>query len=98
MQPMTTPDRQAGVRQFLQASLNAIVRAEREGRVPARFSGTGKEIWDTFKNELTPADLARRSSSGRGSRLARPGAWPGDCILRIPSPACSAMNCRVKTS
>jgi hypothetical protein len=81
MQPTTTLDRQAGVRQFLQASLNAIVRAEREGRVPARFSGTGKEIWDTFKNELTPADLVALCVQDAGATMPVPfdpgGWWPG---------------------
>jgi hypothetical protein len=42
---------------FFQASLRALVRAEVLERVPPRFIGTGQEVWKTFGNELTVADL-----------------------------------------
>ncbi len=53
----TTTVEQNEVPQFLQASLRAIVRAEAQGRLPARFTGTGVAVWETFRNELTAADL-----------------------------------------
>jgi hypothetical protein len=53
----TTTVQQSEIRQFLQASLRAIVRAEAQGRLPARFTGTGVAVWETFRHELTPADL-----------------------------------------
>jgi hypothetical protein len=51
------PIQRSEIQQFLQVSLCAIVRAEAQGRLPARFTGTGVAIWETFRNELTPADL-----------------------------------------
>ena len=45
------------IRQFLKTTLRALVRAETDGRIPARFIGTGQAIWATFRNELTAADL-----------------------------------------
>ena len=50
-------ERQTEIQQSLQASLWALVRAEIDGRVPARFTGTGQEVWKTFRNELTAVDL-----------------------------------------
>jgi hypothetical protein len=42
---------------FYQAALRALVRAELNERVPLRFTGVGQEVWKTFRNELTLADL-----------------------------------------
>lgn len=53
----TMSEQDKKVRQFAKASLKAIIRAEASGRVPERFTGTGQEIWQTFRNELTEADL-----------------------------------------
>lgn len=42
---------------FCQSALSALIRAELQERVPARFTGVGQEVWKTFRNELTLADL-----------------------------------------
>ncbi len=42
---------------FCQAALRALIRAELKERVPARFTGVGQDVWKTFRNELTLADL-----------------------------------------
>lgn len=42
---------------FCQAALSALIRAEFKGRVPERFTGVGQDVWKTFRNELTLADL-----------------------------------------
>ena len=78
MQSMTAIDRQTEIQQFLQASLRAIIRAEVAGRVPARFTGTGKDVWDTFKNDLTAADLVTLSIQDTGATMPipfDPGQW-----------------------
>lgn len=45
------------IKQFWVTSLRALVRADVQGRVPARLTGTGRAVWATFRNELTAADL-----------------------------------------
>lgn len=42
---------------FCQSALSALIRAELQERVPVRFTGVGQEVWNTFRNELTLADL-----------------------------------------
>lgn len=93
MQSMTALDRQTDIQQFLQASLWALVRAEIDSRVPARFTGTGRETWNTFKNELTTADLTALCIEDAGVAMPVPfdpsGWWPGwpDWALLGQSPA-----------
>ena len=57
MTPAPRTDTPPMIETFCQAALNALVRAELMERVPRRFTGVGQEIWETFRNELTPADL-----------------------------------------
>lgn len=80
------------IRQFFQACLRAIVRAEREERLPARFSGTGQAVWKIFRNELTAADLVALAIQDTGVAMPIPfepgqwwSAWP-DWALLQPSP------------
>jgi hypothetical protein len=61
-----------GNRHFLKASLRAIVRAEPAGRVPSRFTGTGVAVWNTFRNELTAADLVALSIQDAGAAMPVP--------------------------
>lgn len=44
---------------FCHAALRVLIRAEIQERVsiPVRFTGIGPDIWNTFHNELTTADL-----------------------------------------
>lgn len=42
---------------FYTVAAFALVRAEREGRTPERFTGRGTQRWAQFANELTEADL-----------------------------------------
>ena len=81
------------VQQFFEASLRAIVRAEADERVPARFTGTGKAVWDTFRNELTTADLVSLCVQDAGVTMPVPfdpsswwPDWPARALLR-PSEA-----------
>lgn len=66
---------------FTKTVLQAIIRAETNGRVPERFTGTGKEIWQTFSNELTAADLVALAIQDAGATMPipfDPGLWwPG---------------------
>jgi len=80
------------VHQFLHASLRAIVRAETQGRVPARFTATGAEVWDIFRNELTAADLVALTIQDAGTAMPVPfdprhwwPVWP-DWVLFRQSP------------
>jgi hypothetical protein len=57
MSSTLTSDQKTETQQFLNTSLQAMIRAEADGRIPARFTGTGRAVWDTFRNELTAADL-----------------------------------------
>jgi len=66
------------IESFIQTSLRALVRAEAAGRVPARFTGTGQEIWRTFRNELSAADLVALSIQDAGVAMPvpfDPGHW-----------------------
>ncbi len=63
---------------FFKSSLRALVRAERDGRVPARFTGTGRDIWATFRNELSPADLVVLCIEDAGATMPipfNPSVW-----------------------
>lgn len=66
---------------FTQASLRALIRAEVAGRVPPRFTGAGPDVWATFRNELTAADLAALMIQDAGVSMPVPFApeqwWPG---------------------
>jgi hypothetical protein len=79
----TTTVEQNEVPQFLQASLRAVVRAEAQGRLPARFTGTGVAVWETFRNELTAADLVALAIQDAGVTMPVPfdprvwwSGWP----------------------
>lgn len=52
--PTTTPPI---IETFCQVALRALIRAELKERVPVRFTGVGQEVWNTFRNELSLADL-----------------------------------------
>ncbi|MBN1536874.1 MAG: hypothetical protein JW908_09100 [Anaerolineales bacterium] len=76
---------------FVRIALNALIRAEADGRVPARFSGTGPEIWRTFSNELSIANLAAITIQDTGATMPIPFApekwwpdWPVWTLLQIP--------------
>ena len=93
MGAVNTSDRQDEMQQFFEASLRAIVRAEADERVPARFTGTGKAVWDTFRNELTTADLISLCVQDAGVTMPVPfdpsswwPDWPACAVLR-PSEA-----------
>ena len=80
---------QSEVNQFLQASLRAIARAEAQERLPARFTGTGAEIWKTFRNELNVADLVALAIQDAGVTMPVPfdprqwwPAWPDWVLFR----------------
>jgi len=69
---------QKEIQRFLQAGLRALVRAEADGRVPARFTGKGQAVWNTFRNELTAADLVALSIQDAGVAMPvpfDPGRW-----------------------
>ena len=64
--------------QFFAAGLRAVIRAELRGEVPARFTGTGKDVWSTFRNELTAADLVALCIEDAGATMPipfNPGLW-----------------------
>lgn len=93
MPSTTTADRQTEIQLFLQASLRAIVRAEADRRIPPRFTDTGQAVWDTFRNELTAADLVALSIQDAGVTMPIPfdpshwwPDWPDWALLR-QSPA-----------
>lgn len=87
-----TPDRKVEIEEFLKVSLRAIARAEAAGRLPARFTGSGVAVWNTFRNELTAADLAALSIQDAGVTMPIPFDpspwWPGwpDWALFSQSP------------
>jgi hypothetical protein len=87
-----TLERKVEIEQFLQVSLRAIARAEAAGRLPARFTGRGVAVWNTFRNELTAADLAALSIQDAGVTMPIPFDpsqwWPGwpDWALFSQSP------------
>jgi hypothetical protein len=93
MPSTATTDQQTDVQQFLRASLRALVRAEANARIPARFTGMGKAVWDTFRNELTAADLVALGIQDAGVTMPVPFApglwWPNwpDWALLGQSPA-----------
>ena len=69
---------QSATKQFFRICLRALIRAEVESRVPARFTGTGKDIWATFRNELTAADLVMLCIEDAGATMPmpfNPGHW-----------------------
>jgi len=93
MPSTTTAGRQAETQQFLLSSLCALVRAEVDGRIPARFTGTGQAVWKIFRNELTAADLVALSIQDAGATMPVPfdpcrwwPDWPDWALLR-QSPA-----------
>jgi hypothetical protein len=80
------------IHQFLRASLRAIVRAEGQKRIPARFTDAGAEIWCTFKNELDAADLAALALQDTGAAMPVPfdprrwwPAWPDWALFHQPA-------------
>lgn len=66
---------------FFRAALRALIRAEQSGRVPARFTGAGRDVWQTFHNELTIADLVALCIEDAGATMPIPFSpsiwWPG---------------------
>jgi hypothetical protein len=88
MSSTATSDQQAETQQFLKISLRAIVRAEADGRIPTRFTGTGQAVWDTFRNELTAADLIALTIQDAGVTMPVPfdpsrwwPDWPAWALL-----------------
>lgn len=88
MPSATTGLAQAAVQQFLQACLRAIVRGEAAGRLPQRFTGTGKAVWETFRNELNAADLVALCIQDAGVTMPVPfdptqwwPEWPDWALL-----------------
>lgn len=78
---------------FFRAALRAMMRAERDGRLPARFTGTGRDVWQTFRNELTTADLVALCIEDAGATMPIPfnpdlwwPNWPHRARLQL-SPA-----------
>jgi hypothetical protein len=75
---------------FAQVSLGSLVRAERSGRVPRRFTESGQAVWQTFHNELTIADLAAIAIQDAGIAMPMPFApsnwwpqWPDWALLHL---------------
>lgn len=58
MVPESKPAESNAIAQSSQVYLRAIVWTEVAGPVPSRFTGTGREIWETLRNDFTAADLA----------------------------------------
>jgi hypothetical protein len=76
---------------FVQTALRAITRAESQGRLPARFTGFGPEIWRAFRNELTQADLVALSIQDAGATMPIPfnpmlwwPDWPNWALRTLP--------------
>ena len=93
MASVTTAAWQSEIQRFLQVSLRALVRAETDGRLPVRFTSTGKDIWNTFRNELSAADLVGLCIQDAGVTMPVPfdpsrwwPDWP-DWALMGQSPA-----------
>lgn len=83
---------QSATKQFFRICLRALIRAEVESRVPARFTGTGKDIWATFRNELTAADLVTLCIEDAGATMSIPFSprlwwpdWPDRARLNLSS-------------
>lgn len=78
---MLSPPTAADIDAFFHASLRALIRAEVQGRVPARFTGTGADVWRAFRNELTTTDLAALAIADAGITMPVPFApatwWAG---------------------
>jgi len=79
------------VHQFLKVSLRAILRAEANGRIPQRFTGASQEIWRTFRNELTQADLVALAIQDAGATMPVPfdpttwwPEWPDWALRNLP--------------
>jgi hypothetical protein len=94
MTTAATPVQQSETQQFLQASLRAIVRAEDQGRLPIRFTGTGVAVWKTFRNELTSADLVALVIQDAGVTMPVPfdprvwwPGWPDWALLQVSGDA-----------
>jgi hypothetical protein len=92
IEPLTAQEPQTDVQQFLRASLRAILRAEDQDRLPARFTGTGQEIWRIFRNELDAADLAALAVQDAGAAMPVPfdprrwwPEWPDWVLFRQPA-------------
>jgi len=70
----------------------ALIRAEHAGRVAARFTGAGPQLWAAFRNELTLTDLL--DLAVRDAAVLMPQAfdlgrlWPetSDADLHVLSP------------
>lgn len=80
------------VHQFLKVSLRAILRAEANGRIPQRFTSTSQEIWRTFRNELTQADLVALAIQDAGATMPVPfdpttwwPEWPDWALRTLPN-------------
>jgi len=89
MRALRTSDWQDEMQQFFATSLRAILRAEAKGRVPERFVGTGMAVWETFRNELTTADLVSLCVQDAGVTMPVPfdpsswwPDWPARALLR----------------
>jgi len=89
MPSVITSFQRGEIHQFLQVSLRAIVRAEAQGRLPARFTGAGVVVWETFRNELTAADLVVLAIQDAGVTMPVPfdprvwwPDWPGWTLLQ----------------
>lgn len=66
------------LRQFFKSSLRALIRAERDGRVSARFSDTGRDLGATFRYELPAAGLVTLCIEDAGATAPAPfnlGLW-----------------------
>jgi hypothetical protein len=86
-----TSQHEKAVHQFLRTGVRAIVRAEANGRIPQRFNGTGREIWQTFRNELTTADLVALAVQDAGATMPVPfnptvwwPDWPDWALRDLP--------------
>ncbi len=72
MPPVSTSVQESEIHQFFHAVVCAVVRAEAQHRMPARFMGIGTEIWSTFRNELTLADLVAIAVQDAGVNMPIP--------------------------
>ena len=93
MSSFTISEGQIEIEQFVQASLRAILRGEAEERVPPRFSSKGEALWNTFRNELTVADLTALAIQDIGVTMPIPfdpgrwwPGWPDWELLKLPPP------------
>lgn len=79
------------VQLFAKTVLRAIIRAEANSLVPERFTGTGKEIWHTFRNELTQGDQVALAIQDAGATMPVPfdpttwwPEWPDWALRNLP--------------